>query len=171
MFEEKTNVLSLYSADNIATLKVGTPAQKYLRFIEHMLANEKIVNFIDPFIAGNDSSRSEFYNTYLPMVAEGATVNLFLARSEGSYHWKEIKQKAQRQKIELYIYPCSNKMHDRFITTSDSILNIGAGLLFYDSQKQIREVTTFAYQKKKKTSDKKLELEMCLAGGNVDSPQ
>jgi len=171
VFEDKYNLLSLYSAENIITLFPEDNAQRYLEFIRHMLANEQMVSFIDPFIAENDQSRREFCDTYLPMVTEGAVVNLFLARNEGSQHYGELKQAAKRKNIKLDIYTCrKDTMHDRFITTSDAVLNIGAGILFYNRQEKIREVTSFGYQKKeKKTSD--LEIENKLAGGNVEGPQ
>lgn len=170
VFEDKSNLLSLYSAENSITLFPADNAKRYLQFIKHMLANEKTVSFIDPFIAENDESRREFCDTYLPMVTEGAIVNVFLAKNEGFLYWGELKQAAKDRNIKLYIYPCrKDTMHDRFITTSDSVLNIGAGILFYNRQKKIREVTSFGYQKREKTSD--LEVEKKLAGGNVDRPQ
>jgi hypothetical protein len=114
--------------------------------------------------------REEFLNEYLPMVAKGAIVNVFLAKDEGMLHWKKLKDKAADRDIKLWIYPCEKAtMHDRFITTSDSELSIGTGILFYDKEKNVSKLATFVY-KKRKTSDG-IEYEKALAGGNVYDPQ
>ncbi len=175
VFKDDQNLLSLYSTNNNTILLPGVKAGKFLKFIRHMVENEPVVNFIDPFIAAQGNSK-RFCEIYLSMVDEGASVNVFLAKSEGLENWNILRDAAEERNIKLSIYPCKKKpMHDRFITTSDASLGIGAGLFFFKRDENdgktlvISEVCNFMYKKKDKSTD--LEFEKRLAGGEVESPQ
>ena len=149
--EDNKNILNLYSYNSIVLLTSDESANKYVRFIKHVVHDEEIVNYIDPYILMNVDIAEAFCEDYIPMMRKHSTAKIYVKHTNENQDALKLQicDTAKCFNIKVQFYYCDERfMHDRYIVTSDMTLNIGVGLCFYkkiDQGYYVKESTSFNY--------------------------
>lgn len=147
---DDSGVLAQYTPDFETTLKAGESGDWYLNWVQNIVSNEDEINFIDPYLLGNENEERMFKEHYLMMLKPGAKINLHLPTNCDEQALDRIIEYCEDRVHEVTVYLYEPRfMHDRYITTRDMVVAVGVGLDVLDRHDCVRKSTHLHYYRKK----------------------
>lgn len=160
---DKSGPIALYRIPTSFHYSKGASADGFLAWLKNVFKQEKNVNFIDPYLF-SEGKISFFLQEYLPRVEPKTVLNIHCPSSCGiNRSWNKIISAAKNYNVNIHVYLYYD-MHDRYVTTQDRVVSIGAGFDMIDDNITFKKGTSIYVSKKSNSDDDLIKTEKELAG-------
>ena len=161
---DEKSPLKMYSVIAAFYADEGEDAITYIDWVKNLISGEKEISIIDPYILANHRNYNCLVDYYFPIIPDNCVLNLHVPND--SVFIDRVKEDALAANINIKIYKYTKVNHERHITTSSRVMNIGIGMDFMKKKNGnlvIRKGTNFSLLKKTKNLPY-MEIEHKLAG-------